>query len=268
MQWEYMVPADFKKAVNETGLCVIPVGSLERHGEHLPYGCDMLIAKELAVRASEIEPAIVFPSYFMMQVHEASCFAGTVNYPQAFAIEAFGLLLESIAKNGFKKILVVNAHGGNKHMLEYFAMSRMDETDDYIFYHVDVFGLLNKDETETMKSLTGNDNGFHAGDLETSLFMVCCPGKIKLKYIPHKPVGSLNRLKHLQDNGVHNALWWYANYPENINGNPSLASEKKGKAILDIYTKALARAIRVVKEDTVTAHLRTEFLEKVKNKEK
>src|SRR5690554_3867076 len=108
MIWEYMVPSDFKKAVDETGLCVIPVGSLERHGEHLPYGCDMLIAKELTVRASEIEPAVVFPPYFMMQVHEAACFAGTVNYPQAFAIEAFGLLLKSIAKNGFKKILVVN----------------------------------------------------------------------------------------------------------------------------------------------------------------
>lgn len=268
MRWEYMVPSDFRKAAGETGLCIVPTGSLERHGEHLPFGCDMITAHVLACKAAEIEPAVVFPPYFMMQVHEAACFTGTVNFPQAFAIEAFELLLKSIAANGFKKILVINGHGGNKHMLEYFAMSRIDEKTEYILYNTDVRGVLTEDESNIQKSLTGDDNGYHAGDWETSLFMACCPGHTKLEFAPSQTVERLNRFKHLHENGVNNALWWYADYPDNVNGDARLATQEKGEVLLNLYTKSLARAIKAVKEDTEAARLQAEFLEHVKNKEK
>ena len=101
MRWEHLVPKDFEKLVKESELCIVPTGSLERHGDHLPLGCDAIIAHTLACKAAEIEPAVVFPPYFMMQVLESACFSGTVNYPLAFAIEAFGLLLKSIAASGF-----------------------------------------------------------------------------------------------------------------------------------------------------------------------
>ena len=105
MRWEHLIPKDFKKAVKETELCIVSTGSLERHGEHLPFGCDMIVSHTLACKAAEIEPAVVFPPYFMMQVHEASCFTGTVNYPQAFAIEAFGLLLSLSQLMDLKRFL-------------------------------------------------------------------------------------------------------------------------------------------------------------------
>jgi creatinine amidohydrolase len=228
----------------------------------------MIIAHTAACRAAEIEPAVVFPPYYMMQVHEAACFTGTANFPQAFAIEAFGLLLKSIAANGFKKILVVNSHGGNSHMLDYFAMSRLDEPTDYTFYHMFVSGALNDEEKIRIKSLWDTDFGGHACEMETSLFMACCPGIAKLEYAPQKPVMPLKRFKHLQDNGVNNALWWYADYPENVVGDARPASEEKGRTVLDIYAKSIARAIKAVKEDTEAPRLQSEFLERVKNKGK
>ncbi|HOJ09952.1 MAG TPA: creatininase family protein [Clostridiales bacterium] len=266
MQWEHLVPSDFRKAVNETRLCILPTGSLERHGEHLPFGCDMIVAHTIACKAAEIEPAVVFPPYYIMQVHEAACFTGTVNYPQAFALEALRLLLESIAANGFRKILVVNGHGGNKHMLDYFAMSRVDELTEYIFYQTGIYGKLTQEEDNIIKNVFGTNSGGHAGELETSLFMACCPGKVKLEYAQQKPVMPLKRFKHLWDNGVNNALWWYADYPENVAGDARLASEEKGRVVLDVYAKSLARAIKTVKEDTEAVRLQTEFLKYVKNK--
>ncbi|NMB97739.1 MAG: creatininase family protein [Clostridiaceae bacterium] len=268
MRWEHLVPSDFEKAVEETGLCIVPTGSLERHGEHLPFGCDMIIAHTIACKAAEIEPAVVFPPYFMMQVHEATCFTGTVNYPQSFAIEAFGLLLKSIAANGFKKILVVNGHGGNNHMLDYFAMSRLDEPTDYIFYYTGIHGKLTDEERRIIDSLLETDLNGHACELETSLFMACCPGKVKLEYVPQQPVLPQKRFKHLKDEGINNALWWYADYPENVVGDASYASKEKGKVILDIYSGSLARAIKRVKEDNEAPRLQNEFLERVKNKVK
>lgn len=268
MRWEHMVPSDFNKAIKETGLCIVPTGSLERHGEHMPFGCDMIISHTVACKAAEIEPAVVFPPYYMLQVHEASCFTGTVNYPQAFAVEAFALLLKSIAANGFKKILVVNGHGGNKHMLSYFAMSRLDEPTDYTFYHTGISGSLNDDEKSDIKKLWETDIQGHAGENETSLFMACCPGTVKLEFAPKEPVRPFKRLDHLRNNGVSNGLWWYADFPECVAGDARFASEEKGKAVLDICVKSLARAIKAVKADTETPRLQAEFLDRVKNKGK
>lgn len=266
MRWEHLVPKDFEKMVKETELCIVPTGSLERHGDHLPLGCDAIIAHTLACKAAEIEPAVVFPPYFMMQVHEAACFSGTVNYPQAFALEAFGLLLDSIAANGFKKILVINGHGGNSHMLEYFAMSRLDEPTDYIFYHMMYTACLTEEERKQFASIWETKTLGHACEAETSLFMACCPGTTKLEYAPKESVEALNRFKHLREYGINNALWWYADYPDNVVGDPSYASEEKGKAAMDILVKALARAIKVVKEDTEAPRLQKEFLERVRAK--
>ncbi len=266
MRWEYLVPSEFKQAIRETGLCIVPTGSLERHGEHLPFGCDMIIAHTVACKAAEIEPAVVFPPHFIMQVHEAACFSGTVNYPQSLAIEAFGYLLKSIAANGFKKILVVNAHGGNSHMLDYFAMSRLDEDTDYIFYQTDVSGALTPQEDKIINSQWESDFGGHACEMETSLFMACCPGKTKLQLAPEKPVYPLKRFQHLKECGVTNPLWWYADYPENVVGNAALAGEEKGKVVLDIYAKSLARAIKAVKDDTEAPRLQEEFTHRCRTK--
>lgn len=266
MRWEHAVPKDFQNAVKETGLCIVPVGSLERHGEHLPYGCDMIISHTVACKAAELEPAVVFPPYFMMQVHEAACFAGTVNYPPAFALEAFGLMLSSIAANGFQKILVVNGHGGNNHMLDYFAMSRLDGPIDYQFYHTFVGEGLTEEERARERGLWESDFGGHACEMETSLYMACQPGTVKLEYAPEQPVRPLGRFEHLKEKGVHNALWWYADYPENVVGAPKLATEEKGRAVLDLYAASLARAIRAVKEDAEAPRLQGEFTKRVREK--
>lgn len=266
MQWEHLIPSDFEKLVKETELCIVPTACLERHGEHLPFGCDMIIAHTIACKAAEIEPAVVFPPYIMMQVHEAACFTGSVNYPQAFAIEAFGLLLKSIASNGFKKILVVNGHGGNPGMLDYFSWSRLDEPSDYIFYYTDTSGALTDDERDIINNVWESDFGGHACEMETSLFMACCPGKANLEYAPKEPVRPLNRFRHLQENGVINALNWYANYPNHVAGDARLASIEKGKKVLDIYVKSVARAIKCVKEDTEAPRLKKEFTDRLNNK--
>lgn len=80
--------------------------------------------------------------------------------------------------------------------------------------------------------------------------ITCCPGNTKLRYAPQSPVKPLKRFEHLQNHGVKNALWWYADYPENVVGDARPASEEKGRVMLNIYSHSVARAIKAVKEDT------------------
>ena len=65
---------------------------------------------------------------------EASCFTGTVNFPTDLLCKMLEVLLDQIAQNGFKKILIVNGHGGNNNFLSYFMMSQADREVDYTLY--------------------------------------------------------------------------------------------------------------------------------------
>ena len=134
VRWEYLTPPEFKKLVKEEQICILPLGILERHGEHLPYGTDGLSVHAIACRAAELEPCVVFPTYWFGQGHEASCFAGSVNFPPRLLYEMLEVLLDQIARNGFKKIVIFSGHGGNSHFLDYFAMTQLDREVDYTLY--------------------------------------------------------------------------------------------------------------------------------------
>ena len=126
-RWEYLTLSEFKKLAREEQVCILPIGSLERHGEHMPFGTDTINAHNIACRAAEKEPCVVFPPYWFGQVHEAACFTGTINFPTEMLVKMLEVLLDQIAQNGFKKILLVSSHGGNRSMLEFFNRAMLEK---------------------------------------------------------------------------------------------------------------------------------------------
>jgi len=101
-RWEYLTPPEFKKLAREEQVCLVPLGSLERHGDHLPYGTDTLISHHLAIKVSEAEPCVVFPPYMFSQLHESAAFAGAIALSPRLTLKVFEVLLDQIAHNGFK----------------------------------------------------------------------------------------------------------------------------------------------------------------------
>ena len=136
MQWELSTPVDLEKMAKEEKLCIVPIGVLERHGEHLPLGTDGLVAHKIAVEASKIEPCAVFPVYWFGQVHEAKFSSGAVSFESDFTLALLKNLCDEIARNGFTKIMFVNGHGGNGSLLSYFLFSTMDKNVPYTLYSV------------------------------------------------------------------------------------------------------------------------------------
>jgi creatinine amidohydrolase len=268
MKWTELVPSEFAKLVHDGAVCVIPMGSLERHGEHIPFGCDMVTAEVIAALAAERTPAVVFPGYYLAQVHEAACFTGTVNLPQAMAVEVLSKVLDGIAANGFKKIVILNGHGGNSHFLDYFTMSQLDEERDYVLYVINAQSTITEAEEKEFDSLWETQPLGHACELETSIYMACCPGLVRMDLVPSQPLLPLNRFDHLRPKDIHNTHWWYADFPQNVLGEPGKATEEKGKKALEIMVTCTARALRIIQEDTIAPALQKEFLEKVRNKGK
>lgn len=268
MKWVELVPSEFERLAREESLCVVPMGSLERHGEHIPFGCDMVIAETLCEMAAKKTPCVVFPGYFLGQVHEAACFTGTVNLPQALAVEVLSKVLQGIAENGFTKIAIVNGHGGNSHFLEYFSMSQMDEERSYVLYVINLYHALNEQEEKDLARLWETPIFGHADELETSLYMACRPGLTRLDLAAEGQTLPSGRFDHLRPRGIHNAHWWYADFPQNVTGAPRAATEEKGRKALEIMATAVARGLKIIKDDQTAPMLQNEFMKRMKGKAK
>lgn len=262
VRWEHLTPPDFKALAQKEGLCVLPIGSLERHGDHMPFGTDGIICHDICVKAAEKENCVVFPTWWFGQVHEAACFTGTINFPTDLQCKILETLLDQIAANGFRKILIVSGHGGNTDFLHYFAMSQNDREVDYTLYIASAYG---KGRFGSLKIWDTPIAG-HADEQETSLIMAAAPGTVKPEYQTQpEPILPKHDLASLGER-IHTGLWWYDNYPENVTGTPGAATEEKGQIALAAAADDLADIIRTVKDDTVLPAMQQEFYARVRAK--
>ncbi len=71
MEWIKVTAGEFKKVCQASKVCIVPLGCLEKHSEHLPLGTDSLLAYKLACLAAEKETAMVFPPQHYMMVASA-----------------------------------------------------------------------------------------------------------------------------------------------------------------------------------------------------
>jgi creatinine amidohydrolase len=240
--------------------CIIPLGILEKHGNHLPLGTDLINIRTTAIKAAMQEYVVVFPKYYVGQINEARHQPGTIAYSPELIWMMMEETLDELSRNGFNKILLVNGHGGNN-WLEYFSMSLLHKKKDYAVY---VYGL--PDESiypETVKKLTKtNDPGGHAGEFETSAMMVNRPELVHKESIEEETGADLQRLKGLD---VYTGIWWYAQFPNHYNTGGSAATAELGKAIVDAEVADLVRMIREIKKDTRTLQLQEEFYKQSEN---
>ena len=134
MQWEHLTTPDFADAVRDTGVCVIAMGVIEKHGDHLPLGTDFLNAHRIACLAAEKEPAVVFPPWYFGQIYGASCYPGTVNLKPSLLLELIQGVLDEIGRNSFRKIVMFSGHGGNPDLLNFLARWALWEEKPYSLY--------------------------------------------------------------------------------------------------------------------------------------
>lgn len=95
------------------GVAVLPIGSLEQHGDHLPLGTDSLLVEEVVERAlaDRADTALCPPLPYGFSGHHQ--FAVALSLPPRTLLDVLGALLDSLVAAGFRRILVVNGHGGN-----------------------------------------------------------------------------------------------------------------------------------------------------------
>ena len=260
VHWEELTAADFRDAVTRAqGTCLLPFGIMEKHGPHLPLGNDLLNVRYAALNAAQQEYAVVFPEYYFGQIFEAKHEPGTVAYSRGLQLQLLQETTDEMARNGCRKIVIVNGHGGNNSLLPYFAQSLLEAPHDYVVY---VQGLARSGPGEP-KHRSNPATDMHAGESETSLSMIARPDLVHLDRASQESGADQARLK-LPD-GLYTAIWWYARFPNHYAGEGAVASRELGEFEAKTWINAIVQAIRAVKADQESLRVQNEFYERSKH---
>jgi len=254
--WEELTAGDFRDAIHQSqGTCLLPFGILEKHGPHLPLGTDLINVRYAALHAAEQEYAVVFPEYYFGQIFEAQQQPGTVSYSAHLQMELLQETTDEMSRNGCKKIVIVNGHGGNNSFLPYFAQSQLAKPRDYVVY---VLRLVDRPQDGPQRK-TPMD--MHAGEGETSNVLVSRPDLVHLDRAGTESGADQGRQK-LPDS-LYTGIWWYARFPNHYAGDGSPATRELGEFEMKYWIDTIAKDIRAVKADQTTLQIQDEYFEKI-----
>jgi len=246
---------DFVKAVKKAGsTCVIPAGIMEKHGPHLPLSTDLIASREIASRAAEMEYTIVFPEYYFGQIFEAKHQPGTIAYSPELVWKILEETCEELSRNGIKKIVIVNGHGGNTSFFSYFCQSQLASRRDYV---VVLFSPNDREVNREIASLRKTDYGGHADEVETSVIYDIRPDLVHADQAGTQSGRDLDRLSEIPYR--YTGIWWYASYPNHYAGDGSEPNKEIGELRLNSRAKQLAELIGVLKKDDSIERLQEQF---------
>lgn len=256
MRWEELSGEQLAAAVTATdGICILPVSCLEQHGGQLPVGTDMIIARELATRVARLEPAVVFPDFVFGQILEGRAEPGAIGLSLDLVLRVLGEVCAEIARNGFRRIVLVNGHGGNTHTLRAFVQGAILRRTDFQIYLVEP--LLTAEEEAEVNGLWESERPLcHGGEAEASQILASRPDLVGPG---HTQSRSRDRYGTLGEVGVFHALWFYADHPDHFCGDASHASAEKGEVLLTVTARALARGVAAIRADANMAEVLREF---------
>ena len=282
MIWDNLREEEFEDAIKKSaGLCVIPIGCTEKHGQHLPVGTDYIEAMTIVKAAADIEDVVILPVGAWLG--EVSCFhafkdpgavklRGCIGIKQSTILTVLEELCDEIARNGFTKILLVNCHGGNIALLNHFLRCQSYEFKPYatmstfafsfpdmepqklistLTLRKDEFPYITKDDIETLKryAKTGYGGG-HADFRETAVIMAYDESLVAKDRYDAEDGRSNHRTDYLKNAGISATNDWLANYPASYNGYPPEGCSKTiGDAMVKLCAEKLAKTFKIIKEN-------------------
>jgi creatinine amidohydrolase len=262
-RWDELTASEWPKAMAKSNqTCILPIGILEKHGPHVPFGSDLIQVREWAARATKKEYAVVFPDYFYGQINEARHQPGTFALNERTVWDLLEATCDEIGRNGFKRIVIINGHGGNPELIRYFIQTRLEKPRNYAVYFFEPRqdSVYERKLASMHKSDPAGDQ--HAGERETSALLYLRPDLVKMDSARNESGANQHRLS-LPDN-VYTAIWWYAAYPNHYAGEGAKATREEGELVSEHVISSLVEALKAIKADNKTLELQNEFYERMK----
>lgn len=224
-------------ARREFQVALVPIGSFEQHGSHLPLTTDTAISSLIAARLADTYDALLLPPIAFSCSHEHEGLpglAGTVSISASTLIQIIDDIRLSLARSGIDKLVLVNGHGGN------YVLSNIVQQANVASRRVVLFPT--RDDWNTARrqanlATSGHDD-MHGGELETSILLYGHPELVRADY---------DTADHEARHRPHLLVTGMAGYTESgIIGRPSLATASKGRAVVDSLVAAFAEHLKIL----------------------
>lgn len=215
-------------------VAVLPVGSFEQHGSHLPLTTDVIVASVIAERVAEQYGLFCLAPLTFSCSHEHEEFPGTVSISAQTLIALVSDIRASLDRQGVERLVIVNGHGGNYVLSNIAQQANVGRPTVGLFPGRDDMAAAR--QAAGMVTTTTED--MHAGEWETSILLYACPELVRDSY--HDADHDAAERPYLHLLGT-------AGYAEaGVIGRPSLATADKGRLVLDSLTESFGALLHLL----------------------
>lgn len=235
MYYDELTMSELKSALDERTLVILPFGIIEEHGEHLPLCTDSIQVEWVVEELAERVDALVLPS-----IRYGLC-SSTRNFPGSISLSFDTLralardILEELVKNGVKRVMVISGHAGRTHMQALkLAAESVVASHDIKLIVLSPYELLYDEKGRAfLDGLEIPEWDGHAGAIETSRVLAIRPELVKGRGKKSRP--RFPRFRVLKDMASF--------FPSGVMGDPTKASEEKGRAINEWVVNELVELV-------------------------
>jgi len=237
LRWPAMKALDRGHAV-----VILPVGSMEQHGPHLPLQVDHFIANRLAEDLEKKMPEVLVlpPLWAGVSAHHMD-FPGTITLRPRVFIDLLQEIFACLHHHGFRRVVLLNGHGGNRSSLEVLGQELY--ADYGLSVNVIVYWDLVPELVKSLKKSESKGMG-HSGEIETSLMLYLAPHLVRLSEVPP---GFRSDRQPKKKAALGEGIKRYVNIKEyseiGVDGFPEAASKEDGQRFYIAVLTALERAI-------------------------
>lgn len=241
---------DVERMDKANKVAVVPLGSLEQHGEHLPLCTDSLLGDTIAqrVEAALPETVVLLPMQWLGSSHHHLKFPGTVSVPSNLYIELVYHLCECLLSAGFRRIYLLLSHGGNdvpcREALNRLALAHREEADRLFLASAGYWALAGEamrlPEMQTPRTT-------HACEYETSMVLAVRPDLVDVGRARGDCVVVESR--YYRPDGAGSNHVYVATPFEHLTrtgalGRPELGAAEKGERLLEAVVNELVGFVR------------------------
>lgn len=231
---------EVEKVAKVGKVVIIPVGSVEEHGDHLPLCTDSLQPEHVALEVAKKTKCLVAPPLRYGVCDSTRNFPGTISIGFESLYEVIRDILEEFIRNGFTRILVLSGHADQAHM----AALRLAAQEVMRFHRQGnpprkprIMVCSDYDFAYELKGKYFDEKDGHAGTIETSRIMAIRSDLVKRE--GKKSFPKLPRFEIVADPERY--------FPSGVIGDPSMASVKKGRMINRYVTKEVIKLVEELK---------------------
>ena len=243
IEWRKLRADELRERARQDAIVIVPVGSLEQHGPHLPVEIDSLLGETVALRtarlAAEKEKVLVLPMLWTGLSEHHMSFGGTITLDTDTFLAVLRCVCESVVRHGFRRIVLLNGHGGNENAMRVAADDLSPRLNVSIVQFTYWYAAA-----EAIAPLLEKQSGlWHACEAETSMCMALHPELVAKDRIRLAEVNTTPDVTEIVGSGVYRWRSLASRSSAGVIGYPSAASPEKGEKLLAAISRDLADKI-------------------------